>query len=211
MTWRSRAQVVRSHWLQQLCLMTILVRAQTLCYYDAKTAARNIYSIAAFITFRVRHSRVEMQILVTPVTLCVCLSLAAFPRCKYSGVIWGNVSGLGVPSSHALLGGFAIGARVSLLRQHSAEREMSASACTRSMPGFILFYICGRRNNNNTQEQCSSQEFTTLSSKCRQRPKTRSRNAGGLIHTCTAQSHLGILPRMAFQGYASGRPRANQN
>jgi len=24
-------------------------------------------------------------------------------------------------------------------------------------------------------------------------------------------SHLGISPRMAFQGYASGRPRANQN
>jgi len=32
------------------------------------------------------------------------------------------------------LSGFAIGARVSLLWQHSAEREMSASACTRSMP-----------------------------------------------------------------------------
>jgi len=32
-------------------------------------------------------------------------------------------------------GGFAIGARISLLRQHSAEREMSASACARSMPG----------------------------------------------------------------------------
>jgi len=33
------------------------------------------------------------------------------------------------------LGGFAIGAQVSLLWQHSAEREMSASACTCSMPG----------------------------------------------------------------------------
>ena len=40
----------------------------------------------------------------------------------------------GVPSSCALLGGLAIGAWASLL-QHSAEREMSASACTRSMPG----------------------------------------------------------------------------
>ena len=38
-------------------------------------------------------------------------------------------------SSCALLGGFAIGERVSLLRQHSAAREMSASACIRSMPG----------------------------------------------------------------------------
>jgi len=35
-------------------------------------------------------------------------------------------------------GGFAIGAWVSLLRQHSAERKMSASACTRSMPGCLL-------------------------------------------------------------------------
>jgi len=43
---------------------------------------------------------------------------------------------VGVPSSWALLGGFAIGARVSLLWQHSTEREMSVSACTRSMPGF---------------------------------------------------------------------------
>jgi len=43
-----------------------------------------------------------------------------------------------VPSSCALLGGFAIGARVPLLYQHSAEREMSASACTRSMPGLRL-------------------------------------------------------------------------
>jgi len=35
-----------------------------------------------------------------------------------------------VPSSCALFGGFAIGARVSLLLQHSAERGMSASACS---------------------------------------------------------------------------------
>jgi len=51
---------------------------------------------------------------------------------------------VGVPFSRALLGGFAIGARVSLLRQHtraySAEREMSASACTRSMPGFLIVF-----------------------------------------------------------------------
>jgi len=40
-----------------------------------------------------------------------------------------------VPSSCALLGGFAIGARVSLLWQHGAEREMSANACPRCMPG----------------------------------------------------------------------------
>jgi len=42
-----------------------------------------------------------------------------------------------VPPSCALLGGFAIGARVSMLWQHSGEREMSASACTHSMPALI--------------------------------------------------------------------------
>jgi len=41
-----------------------------------------------------------------------------------------------VPYGCALSDGFVIGARVSLLRQHSAERKMSASACTRSMPCF---------------------------------------------------------------------------
>ena len=39
-------------------------------------------------------------------------------------------------SSCGLLGGFAIGARVSLHSQHSAKREMSASACTLSVPGW---------------------------------------------------------------------------
>jgi len=54
--------------------------------------------------------------------------------CSTSG--W---NGIGVPSSCALFGGFAIGARVSLLSQHSAEREMSASACTRSMPACCCY------------------------------------------------------------------------
>ena len=57
---------------------------------------------------------------------------------------------VGVLPTCALLGGFAIGARVSLLQQrtrvvislytanaYSTEREMSASACTRSMLGYI--------------------------------------------------------------------------
>jgi len=67
--------------------------------------------------------------------LCVCVSLAAFPHyCTDPDVIWREWQG--VPSSCALLGGFAIGGgRISLLRQRSAEREMSASACTHSMPG----------------------------------------------------------------------------
>jgi len=40
-----------------------------------------------------------------------------------------------MPTSCTLLGGFVIGAWVSLLWQHSVEGEMSASACTRCMPG----------------------------------------------------------------------------
>jgi len=65
----------------------------------------------------------------------VCLSvprrkpaLLQGPGCKLAK--W-----YGVPSSFAVLGRFAIGAGVSLLWQHSVEREMSASACIRSMPG----------------------------------------------------------------------------
>ena len=62
-----------------------------------------------------------------------------------------------MPSSCALLGGFAISARVSLLwlyihvcklialytaNAYSVEREVSASACTRSMAGFSSVEFC---------------------------------------------------------------------
>jgi len=72
--------------------------------------------------------------------LCVCLSLClSIPR-HIPTLLHGPGCKLGewygAPSSCAILGSVAIGARVSLLYQHSAEREMSASACTRSMPGF---------------------------------------------------------------------------
>jgi len=50
-------------------------------------------------------------------SLCVCLSAAACPHyCTDPDVPWGN--GRGRPPSCALLGGFAIGARVALLWQH---------------------------------------------------------------------------------------------
>jgi len=48
-----------------------------------------------------------------------------------------------MPPSCALLGRFAIGARVALLWQHNANlrykcgREMLASACTHSMPSYV--------------------------------------------------------------------------
>ena len=84
------------------------------------------------------------------VCLCICLSLTAFPHYCMDPEVIGEM--VGVPSSCALLGGFAIGARVSLLWQHTlctlialctsnecgAEREMSASACTRSMPSCYI-------------------------------------------------------------------------
>jgi len=71
------------------------------------------------------------------VCLCVCVSV---PRCIPT-LLHGPGCNAGewwdVRSSCALLGGFAIGAQVALLSQHSAEREMSASACSRWMPGFF--------------------------------------------------------------------------
>ena len=79
-------------------------------------------------------------ILVTRSCMCMCLcaylsvryrmpTLLHGPRCNM-----GNGTGCPYPSC-ALLDGFALGARVSLLWQHSAEREVWASACTRSVPG----------------------------------------------------------------------------
>jgi len=65
------------------------------------------------------------------VCLCVCPSPHAHTTAR-PGCNLGN--GRGCPLVvHYCVGRFAIGARVSLLWQHSAEREMSASACTRSM------------------------------------------------------------------------------
>jgi len=63
------------------------------------------------ITFHVRHNQGKMYI--GHDRLCVCLSLATFPHyCMDPDVSWRMVRGA---SSCALLGGFAIGARVSLL------------------------------------------------------------------------------------------------
>jgi len=77
--------------------------------------------------------------------LCVCmsvcvsvyLSLAAFRYCTDSHVTWGMV---GVPSSCALLGGFAIGARVSLL-----WRTRNISECLYSLYSALLLYYTDAR------------------------------------------------------------------
>ena len=65
------------------------------------------------ITFRVSRRRHEMYAYIGHARLCVCLSLAACPHyCTDPDVTWRMV---GVPSSCALLDGFAIVAGVSLL------------------------------------------------------------------------------------------------
>jgi len=99
------------------------------------------------------------------VCLSVCLSAVACPHyCTDPDVIWATVAG--APSC-ALLGGFPVGVRVSLLRRHtrrpytslqpamhtsakardtyvwntanaySGERKMTARACTRCKPGYV--------------------------------------------------------------------------
>jgi len=93
---------------------------------------------------REAYSRSEMYI--GHSRLCVCVTVHR----RMSTLLHGAGCHLGewyeVPSSCALLGGFAIGARVSLPWQHSAGREMSASACTRSMPGFVLIDLTAQTN-----------------------------------------------------------------
>ena len=78
-------------------------------------------------------------ILVAAFFLClrVCLSVSrCMPTLLHGpGCNLGNGRGA---SGCALLGGFAVGVQISLLWQHSAECEMSASACTRSVPGCCL-------------------------------------------------------------------------
>ena len=85
---------------------------------------------------RVRRSRGEKCILATAIRLGVCLSLTDFP---HHCTVHGPGCNMGEWSSCALLGGFAIGARLHGFRcyDNSVEREMSASACrpTRAMPG----------------------------------------------------------------------------
>ena len=66
----------------------------------------------------------------------VCLSV---PHRHISTLLHGPGCNLGngTGASCAILGGIAIGVQVSLLWQHSAKCEMSASACTRSMPCYV--------------------------------------------------------------------------
>jgi len=61
--------------------------------------------LSKFVTFRVSRRRREMYIGHARLCVCVCLPLATFPHYYTDAdVAWGMV---GVPSSCALLGGFA--------------------------------------------------------------------------------------------------------
>jgi len=82
-----------------------------------------------------------MLVLWPSVHLCACLSLAAFPQyCTDLDVSWGMEGGAlwlcTIGRSCNRCTGFVA------IWQHSAEHEMSASACTRSMPGAVTRSRC---------------------------------------------------------------------
>ena len=69
------------------------------------------------------------------VYVLVCLSLALFPHILHNPTVTLR-NGSGVPPSCAMLGGFAVGARVWLLWQHThLMRNVSEDACSRCMAG----------------------------------------------------------------------------
>ena len=81
-------------------------------------------TFTALITFRVSRRRREMYCGHSRLCVClsVCLSAAAcLHYCTDPDVTWGRV--VGMPPSCALLGGFAIGARVALLWQHNTNAK----------------------------------------------------------------------------------------
>jgi len=92
---------------------------------EISSAAETFFSsslvrAALFVIFRMSRRRCECTVF-PRVCVSVCLTLTAFPYyCTNPDVTWGMV---GVPPSCALLGVFAIGARVSLLWQHSANAK----------------------------------------------------------------------------------------
>jgi len=94
------------------CLVNYQLGLTTWCAVD-------FYWLCVFVTFRVRHSQGKMYI--GHGHLCVCLSVCLpSPHSHTTAHTWMELGGIvGVPSNCALLGGFAIGAWVSLLWQHA--------------------------------------------------------------------------------------------
>jgi len=93
------------------------------------------------VTFRIRHSQARCTV-DTAVCLClslsVCLSLAAFLHYCTDPDVTSERMVRGAPSC-VLLGRFAIGARVSLLWQHTRlMRNVGEDGCSRSMSGSVV-------------------------------------------------------------------------
>jgi len=132
-----------------LPLLSVLVWTKLNCQW-CEQRCNKLQHIAApkLVTFHVRHSRSKMCI--SHSGLCVWLSLAAFPYyCTDPDVTWGN--GTGCPlivqywADLQSVHGFCCYDNVHVFElialftanECSAKREMSASACTRSMPGSV--------------------------------------------------------------------------
>jgi len=128
-------------WLVKLWLIKWYA---VMCATNSTVTCQEII-LLAFIKFRMRCSWGETYIghghLCVGVSVCVCICLSVprriptllhGPGCKLGNGM------VGVSSSCAVLGRFAIGARVSLLWHHSTECKMSASACTHSVPGLSV-------------------------------------------------------------------------
>jgi len=103
-------------------LEDIAASVKVSCLRLCQTITTCGFSGRCFITFRVTRRRREMCSGHARLCVCLCLSAAACPHCCTDpDVTWGT--GAGCPPSCALLGGFAIGARVALLWQHSANAK----------------------------------------------------------------------------------------
>jgi len=115
---------------------------------DSYSYSMALLVMLLLITFRVRHSLGEMYIGHGRMCVCVCLSLAAFPHCCTDpDVTCGNGRGCRLVVHHwadlQLVGlhGFRCYDSVRICKlialytanAYSAEREMSAIACTHSV------------------------------------------------------------------------------
>jgi len=96
----------------------------------------------ALITFRASRRRREMYIgharLCACVSVCACLSLAAFPHyCTDPdvGLIWGGM--VGVSPSLCTVGQICNRYTSFVPITTQCEREMSASVCIHSVPDFV--------------------------------------------------------------------------
>ena len=104
-----------------------------------KIASVKVSSHLDLVTFRLSRSQREMYCVHPRLCVCMCLSVCLSVRGRTPTLLHGPECNLGewyrLPRSCALLGGFAIGARVALLWQHNPNAKCwRVRARTRSMP-----------------------------------------------------------------------------